>query len=64
MAHTHVHRRTPHPAAGRPRAGLTTARRWARRTARRAEAQWALVAYTAATAATAAYIVTQMIHAT
>jgi hypothetical protein len=35
-----------------------------RRTVRRAEAQWALVAYTALTAATAAYIVTQMTHAT
>jgi hypothetical protein len=43
---------------------VTAARRWVRRTARRAEAQWALVAYTAVTAATAAYIITQMIHAT
>lgn len=64
MAHTHVHRRTAHPAAGRPRPRLTAARRWVRRTVRRAEAQWALVAYTALTAATAAYIVTQMTHAT
>jgi hypothetical protein len=42
---------------------VTAARRWARRCVRRAEAQWALVAYTAYTAAAAAYVVTQMNHA-
>lgn len=38
--------------------------RWLVRTERRAQAHWALVAYTLATAGTAAYVITQMIHAT